>query len=207
MIRAYPEIYLDGAMRRVGEMFDYAVNDCGISGDVFITRFICSDICEAMERGEPACIAGKSGVEIAMEILGRDAPEPEEAFDRTPAYWCGWISAYYQWWSGREYKMLFRAVPFTDLMRLYPALHEADAGKAAEELDIRIQNHFPETNLKRLRRAYGCSQGQLAKRSGVSLRSIQMYEQRNKDINKAHAETCLRLAKTLGCRMEDLIEH
>ncbi len=52
----------------------------------------------------------------------------------------------------------------------------------------------------------GCSQSQLAKMSGVSLRSIQMYEQRNKDINKAQAETLLRLARTLGCRMEDLLE-
>ena len=45
-----------------------------------------------------------------------------------------------------------------------------------------------------------------AKRSNVSLRSIQMYEQRNKDINKASAETVLSLAKVLGCTMEDLLE-
>ena len=42
--------------------------------------------------------------------------------------------------------------------------------------------------------------------SGVSLRSIQMYEQHNKDINKASAETVLSLAKVLGCTMEDLLE-
>lgn len=50
------------------------------------------------------------------------------------------------------------------------------------------------------------SESQLAKRSNVSLRSIQMYEQRNKDINKASAETVLSLAKVLGCTMEDLLE-
>ena len=53
---------------------------------------------------------------------------------------------------------------------------------------------------------YGCTQAELAKRSNVSLRSIQMYEQRNKDINKASAETVLSLAKVLGCTMEDLLE-
>ena len=42
--------------------------------------------------------------------------------------------------------------------------------------------------------------------SGVSLRSIQMYEQRNKDINKAQAESLYCLAKALGCTMEDLLE-
>ncbi|CDD35633.1 putative helix-turn-helix protein [Roseburia sp. CAG:309] len=43
-------------------------------------------------------------------------------------------------------------------------------------------------------------------KSNVSLRSIQMYEQRNKDINKASVDTVYRLSKTLGCTMEDLIE-
>ena len=60
--------------------------------------------------------------------------------------------------------------------------------------------------MKRIRTAYGCTQAELAKRSGVSLRSIQMYEQRNKDTNKASAETLLRLSKVLGCTMEDLME-
>ena len=62
------------------------------------------------------------------------------------------------------------------------------------------------TNLRRIRTAYGCTQAELAKRSGVTLRSIQMYEQRNKDINKASVETAYRLAKILGCTIEDLIE-
>ena len=51
-----------------------------------------------------------------------------------------------------------------------------------------------------------CTQAELARRSNVSLRSIQMYEQRNKDINKASAATVLSLAKVLGCTMEDLLE-
>jgi hypothetical protein len=33
-----------------------------------------------------------------------------------------------------------------------------------------------------------------------------MYEQRRKDINKASAETLYRIAKTLGCTIEDRIE-
>jgi transcriptional regulator with XRE-family HTH domain len=50
------------------------------------------------------------------------------------------------------------------------------------------------------------TQAELARRSGVSLRSIQMYEQRNKDINKAGAEALYRLSKVFGCSMEDLPE-
>ena len=69
-----------------------------------------------------------------------------------------------------------------------------------------IKEYFPDTNLKRIRLSYGCTQNELAERSGVSLRSIQMYEQRNKDINKASVDTVYRLSKVLGCTIEDLIE-
>jgi len=72
--------------------------------------------------------------------------------------------------------------------------------------ETRKANTFSETNLKRIRLIYGCSQRELAEMSGVSLRSIQMYEQRNKDINKAQAESLYCLAKALGCTMEDLLE-
>ena len=90
---------------------------------------------------------------------------------------------------------------------MYHTLHEADITKSAEIIDERVKSFFPETNLKRFRKTYGCSQSKLSKLSGVSLRSIQMYEQRNKDINKASLETAYRLAKVFGCEVEDLIER
>ena len=64
-----------------------------------------------------------------------------------------------------------------------------------------------ETNLKRIRTAKRYSQKQLADMSGVNLRSIQMYEQRRKDINKAQSDSLFRLAKALGCTMEELLEN
>ena len=67
-------------------------------------------------------------------------------------------------------------------------------------------NSSLETNLKFIRTEKGYSQKQLAELSGVGLRSIQMYEQRRKDINKAQSESIHRLAKSLGCKMEDLLE-
>ena len=89
---------------------------------------------------------------------------------------------------------------------MYYTLHEADVGKFVEIADKIIKECYHETNLKRLRTIYGLTQMQLADRAGVSLRSIQMYEQRNKNINKASGETLYRFAKVLGCTMEDLIE-
>ena len=111
-----------------------------------------------------------------------------------------------QWYSARKYGEIFKAVSFDDLQNMYYTLHEADISKFVDIMEMRMQEFFPETNLKRIRTAYGCTQAKLAKRSGVNLRSIQMYEQRNKDINKASVESVYRMAKVLGCTIEDLME-
>lgn len=211
MIHAYQEIYLSKAQAILGEAFDYAINVCSISGNDFIKLFLASSVSRRLENGDPAVLLGKSGIEIALDIVFETTnremnEEPKERLSRSEEYWIGWALAYYQWWSGRKYGEIFEALSFDDLKMMYPALHEAPVTKFADIADQRIRECFPDTNLKRMRTAIGITQAELAKRSGVSLRSIQMYEQRNKDINKASVETVCRLAKVLGCSAEDLIE-
>ena len=60
--------------------------------------------------------------------------------------------------------------------------------------------------LKEAREARGLSQGQLAKMSGVDVRSIQSYEQGLRDLSKASVKTVIALAKVLGVTAEDLVE-
>ena len=212
MTRAYQEIYLSKAQSVIGDAFDYAVNTCGIIGTDFVKLFIASSVSKRMENGEPAYLAGKSGIEIVREIVaetkGQELQiEPQEHFGRSKEYWIGWAVAYYQWYSGRKYSDIFKVLSFEDLQKMYYTLHEADITKFVDIVDSKIKEYFSETNLKRIRTAYGFTQAELAERSGVSLRSIQMYEQRNKNINKASADSMYSLAKTLGCTMEDLIER
>ena len=211
MTHAYQEIYLSKAQSVLGDAFDYAVNTCKYAGADFVKMFIASSVSRRMENGEPAYIAGKSGIEIVVEVVwettGKEVHiDPQEIFGRSKEYWIGWAVAYYQWYSGRKYSDIFKVVTFEDLQIMYYTLHEADITKFVDIVDGRMKEYFPETNLKRIRTAYGCSQAELAKRSGVNLRSVQMYEQRNKDINKASVDTVYRLAKVLGCAIEDLIE-
>ena len=214
MTNAYPETWLSNAQAALGEAFDCAVNVCGISGADFANLFCMSSVAGRMENGEAQMLVGKSGAELVADVLletmGKVAVGDElqrEAFGRSVEYWVGWSVAYYQWRSGRRYAEIFAALPFDDLCEMYYPLHEADASKFADIADVRVREHFPETNLKRLRTSYGCSQAELSRLSGVSLRSIQMYEQRNKDINKASAETVHALSRALGCWMEDLLER
>lgn len=210
-IRAYQEIYLSKAQQILADAFDYAVNICNISGDDFIKLFLVSSVSKRMEKGEPSCLVGKSGIELVLEILEETtnkeiATNSTQSIGRSREYWIGWAVAYYQWYSDRKFSEIFKVVSFEDLQNMYYTLHEADISKFVDIIDEKIKEVFHETNLKRIRMIYGCTQAELASKSGVSLRSIQMYEQRNKDINKASVDTLYRLAKTLGCSMEDLIE-
>ena len=211
MMHAYQETYLSKAQKTIGETFEYAIKDCGINGNEFINMFIQSDISKRMENGEPAVIAGKSGIEIAIDIIyettGSDIDvQLRTCVTRTKEYWSGWAIAYYQWYSTRSYTEIFKVISYDDLLKMYRTLHEADISKFVEIVDKRVREYYEETNLKRIRTIYGFSQSSLAKESNVSLRSIQMYEQRRKDINKASFEAVYRIAKVLGCNIEDLIE-
>ena len=208
----YPEAQLNRFMDKMGDAFDYAINDCKIDGAEFVKMFAASTACKKIENGEASYISGKSGIEIAIEcvyeIIGKAlSVEPSEKFNRGAQYWCGWAVCYYQWWSSRKYADIFKAVSYEDMLGLYPTLREASVEKIASVIDEKVRAFYPETNLKRIRTAYGCSQRELAEMSGVSLRSIQMYEQRHKDINKAQSDSLYRLAKVLGCTMEDLLDE
>lgn len=62
------------------------------------------------------------------------------------------------------------------------------------------------SNLKRIRESKDLSQSKLSELSGVNIRMIQHYEQGVKDINKAQGLTLQALAKSLNCKIEDLLE-
>ena len=61
-ILAYQEIYLSKAQSALGDAFDYAINTCHIPGSDFTKLFIASSISRRMENGDPALLAGKSGI-------------------------------------------------------------------------------------------------------------------------------------------------
>ena len=108
MIRAYDKVYLEDAMRNLGEAFDYVSSHLKIKLDEFLDLFIASGIAEQFGRGVPKFVSGLSGIELAMEVLtkaGKDLtfPESDVKYSFSSEYWCGWILAYYQWHSGRKY--------------------------------------------------------------------------------------------------------
>lgn len=163
-------------------------------------------------RGEPWAVAGLCGCELFVRLsreLGCSVEglvKPRVHMGKTSEYWLGWIAAYVQWRLDEPFDTLFSAVPYDELLAMYDPWHEASEERVAKLVAERIEQARGETCLAAMRGHLGLSQRELAHRSGVSLRSIQMYEQRNKDINRAQACSMAALSRALHCTMEDLLE-
>jgi len=196
-------------MSNLGDMFDFAVNHHNMPCESVWQAFANSDIAVEFERGNPKIITGLSGYELFFRLFNTAANIPaqdDEYLSKSLEYWGGWFLAYYQWVYNTSFKAIQSKLTFEKLLNLYPVYHQIDEYKAAENLYERLTNGSP-TKLSVLRKARQLKQAELASLSGVSLRSIQMYEQRNKDINKAQAESLHALARTLCCSIEDLLEN
>ena len=211
MARAYRKSYLPKAARNFGNMMGYAVNDCALDGGRYLHMFISSGLAQQFEHGNPKVVAHKSGIDLAIEAITKatgNAPKavPSMKDYRTSEYWGGWALAHYQWYTARKFSSILRFMPFSDILDMYYSLHAEDITKFYEIADDIYTNARPQTNLNRIREAAGLSQKKLAADAGVSLRTIEMYEQREKDINKAQALIAIKIARTLGCEVEDLME-
>lgn len=209
MMHAYDSIYLDKAAKVMGNLMHAAVVDQGFDGDVVLKQFVQSGIADEFERGNPRIIAGKSGAELLMDIQLETTGEiPKiievEHFDRSDAYWSGWMLARYQWYSNRRFADILDVVHFDDFLALYPTMHEADPQKCYEVLEMHFE-HLP-SKLKRVRKGCNLTQEELAARTGISLNTIRAYERRSKDINKAGIDILIRLANGLRCHVEELLD-
>lgn len=211
-MNAYDRIYLEKAQSALGSMLDYAVYDLGYEPDRFWALFITSGLAARFGGGDCALTVGKSGVELAWMVietaLGEGAAvRPNYTADRSPEYWAGWALAYYQWFSALSFKEIQNAIPLSEIISLYVPYHEMDLRQFADKMSELYKARLPEPNLKRRRKLLGLTQRELAERSGIPLRTIQQYEQRQKDINKAQAEYIIALSGVLCCEPEALIER
>lgn len=230
MTCAYPQFYLNDAQQNLGTMFDYAVRILHYDADRFFLYFIQSDAAAKFEHANPKYIAGMSGIELCENVLAKIGEKKTEQSicsdvlaeqpdlymaqnkdvltNQGVEFWLGWAMAYYQWYSGLQFSDLqeYGLVPSEILSRFI--LHEADISKfvnVASKIILKNRSSSP-TRLQKLRKAHGLTQSELADLSGVSLRMIQLYEQRQNDINKASAETITTLARVLCCNFYEIME-
>lgn len=212
MMNAYSELYLDDAMQNLGDMVEYAVSDCGYNPDTFWEWFISSGVATKFEKGNPKYIVGMSGFELAEAVLrGTNIPlpsiPPSQPKSKGREYWAGWAYAYYQWQCGRRFEdILSDGLTLSTVFGMY-IHHEADISKFVNSADAIVKRNSvsKEAKLQTIRKARGFTQQQLSNASGVSVRMVQLYEQKQNDLAKAQVNTVVSLAKVLGCTVEDLL--
>ena len=169
----------------------------------------------------------KSG--IAYERM-----QPRYTKSFSPEYWCGHTLAHIQWETCLPFEHIVESFSVQGFISVYGSsrlsyldalpLDINDADRSAELKDFgrrisdeavskfisatgnkSIPGKADDTPLKKMRIKNGLSQSGLAKASGVPLRTIQQYEQRQKDLAKARAEYLIALARAMDCDPSRLI--
>lgn len=144
---------------------------------------------------------------VVEDITGKYfSVKPKYASNRSPEYWAGWALAYFQWPTSISFREIFNAITLSEIVAMYSPYHEMDIRQFCDKIIELYKERKSETNLKRLRQAANLAQKELAEQSEIPLRTIQQYEQRQKDINKAQAEYIILLSRVLNCEPDDLIE-
>lgn len=212
-MHAYDEDYLEGAMKALGDMMDYAVRGLGFSPDLFYRLFLASEAADALGSGHPKYVAGMSGYELAIRVL-TEVSDIETDRDVQPfedpgeVFWAGWVLAWFQWYTAFSFSYIeTHGFDFQTVLSLYAPLHEADLTKVLEVGQKRMREWAVVNGpgLRRYRKEAGLTQQKLAEKAGVSLRMVRAYEQGSQDIAKAEVASIQRLSQALHCQVSDLV--
>lgn len=211
-MNAYDYDLMPRAQKVVGWMFDTCVNFYYVPIDKFYHMFLNSTVSKKIAIGNSMVIEGCSGRELAYDLLTdnsyKDLKKPDYyPANRSQEYWLGWALTYYQWCKGISFSQITEDVDIDIYLNMYDKYHEMDIVQFVDSVDDIRQRAQTESRLKRLRCYANLSQRQLADMSGVPLRTIQQYEQRAKDINKANVDYMIRLSRALNCEISMLLEE
>ena len=208
---AYDKLYLEKARTALGRMLDFAVYDLKYDFTDFFDLFIASGVANRFEQGDFTVLVGRSGIELTYLVLDEvkisyERLTPRFVVERSEEYWTGWVLAYDQWLTAMRFSDIIKVVPIEEIRTLYSPYHEMDIRHFADKMNEFYLLRRAETNLKRLRHLTGLSQRELAEMSGISIRTIQQFEQRRRNINKAQINTLMPLSNALYCEVRDLLE-
>ncbi|MFA6843578.1 MAG: helix-turn-helix transcriptional regulator [Bacilli bacterium] len=200
-------LYIDDTAENVGAMLEYASNEFE-DINYFWNQFIASKLVKEIEKENPIFVAGHSGMDYFYNIVENNIKKiiNNKPLTYNKYFWAGEMIAKYQNITGLSYYDIEAKIPLKKVLKMYSPLHETDINKIFSTIDSYTKTLNEDTNLKKIRQASGLSQSKLSFLSKVDLRSIQMYEQRRNDINKSQTQTLSKLAKILGCNIEDLLE-
>lgn len=158
-------------------------------------------LCAKMEPGELySAVLKRLGMTKENELPEEELPSDEKTL------WAGNLLDYIQRKTGKSFSSILEDISFHELEVLYEPLKAFSAEQSFQVIREKIRQKGKKTWIQRIRRRRGLSQRELAEKSGVNLRTLQQYEIRDKDIEKAAAGKLLAMARVLSCRPEELME-
>ena len=174
MTHAYSEMYLEDAMRTLGEAVDFALCDQGLTPAELTAILSNAFEMKQFERGTPRVVCGMAGDELARDIIAHAGLTPVECretypFDRSPQYWAGWVLAYAQWMSSLGFNELLEVAPLDWVISSYHPLHEASEDKFAQIVIDKWNNaQADKKGLKAARKAAGLTQNRSPPNRGLN---------------------------------------
>lgn len=213
MTNVYAREYIEESCEVLGEALDYVANSCGMDIEAFMDMFVASGYAKRFEECDPSVVLGISGTELSCKTLERCGlalvfPKPAEEFsDGSFEYWTGYFLARLKWYSDRSFKDLIKDISMDEFEKFVPELADSEEGKREKIYEKILKKPKGKARLQVIRNECGYSQRELAEKSGVNLRTLQQYESKAKDINKAAVSTLMALSRTLGCKMTDIMEY
>ena len=140
MIPAYSDLYLSDASLALGSMLESAVYLFGMELRDFWRLFLSSHVSDDFGNGLSGTVSGKSGWELAAEILD-DAgvpfrrEKPKGVVGRSREFWAGWALAQYQWKTGLSFREIEAFAPLETILLLYSPYHEMSVEHLFDALD------------------------------------------------------------------------
>lgn len=142
MTPAYSELYLSDASLALGSMLESAVYLFGVELSAFWRLFLNSHVSDDFGHGLSGTVSGKSGWELAAEILDDAGVEfrrekPNGVAGCSREFWAGWALAQYQWRSGLTFREIEAFAPLKDLLLMYSPYHEMEIGQFIDAIERR----------------------------------------------------------------------
>ena len=199
------------AAETTSAMFSLCVDALGMSGERAAQLFVGSGMARQIELLNAPMIMGKNELDQLEWMLWRCGIEADlDNLDYVlagTACWVGEVLFTFHAETGMPFKRILSRVSYDDIEALQLRCVEWDPQATVRELLIPMYVDRADPNpLRTMRLRHGLTQNELAGAAGISLRTLQQYEQGTKDVSRAAAVTVLKLAHVLGCEVEDLVD-
>lgn len=140
MTPAYSELYLSDASLALGSMLESAVYLFGIDLRRFWQLFLESHVSDDFGHGLSGTVSGKSGWELAAQILddaGIPFPreKPRVIVERSREFWAGWALAQYQWWRALSFVEIETFAPISTILLMYSPYHEMEIARFFDAME------------------------------------------------------------------------